>query len=163
MPKKWIEFPPKVMFYDPATKEAIKDKDGKETSMDFEEFLSALMGNPLWNEGFAQAQAQDSIMRAFEEAKEQNAPGMWVAEEDHKFLEKSAKEPKTVLIIGGTAQIMNGFGRHPSMSRQFLTLQESIIKAKSESEKAKADEERKKKEEELKKAEKRPSAVEVAA
>lgn len=140
MPKRWVHFPDYVVFYDPLTRQALQRKDGSADVMDFGEFLQALMHNPVWSEGYAQAQAQDSILRAYEAATKNGEDGMWIAEEDHKILERTVREPKSLHIGPLGPQITAGFGRHPSMARQFLPLQEAVIKAKTEIEKARADE-----------------------
>jgi hypothetical protein len=144
MPKKWIEFPTPVTFYDPDTREVIKVKEtGKNDVMNFGEFLKVLMANPLWNEGYKQGQAQDSILRSYDEASAKNESGMWVAEEDHAFLDTAAKNPRTLLVSQMGPQVLNGFGRVPAMARQYLPFQDAIIRAKTESEKAKDDEAKK--------------------
>jgi hypothetical protein len=151
MSRRWIEFPEAIKFYNPSTKEPImvKQEDGseKQDDLDFKDFMDAMMANPVWNEGYAQASAQESIMSDFEEAWEKE-PGFWVADEDFKFLETCAKTPQQVIIVGSQAMTVKGFGRHPSMARQYVRMQEAIVRAKTEAEK-KADD--KKHEEEAKK------------
>ena len=83
-------------------------------------------------------------MCAFEEAWGKET-GFWVSDEDHKYLDICAKTPQQILIINGQGITVKGFGRHPTMARQYVPMQESIIRAKTESEKKKADEEAKKK------------------
>jgi len=148
MSRRWIEFPDAVKFYDPFTKKPVMEKqeDGteKQAELDFKGFMNILMSNPIWNEGYKQGSAQDSIMSAFEEAWEK-APGFWVSDEDFKFLEPCATNPQQVIIVGGQGHTVKGFGRHPTMARQYVPMQESVIRAKTESEKKKADEEAKKK------------------
>jgi hypothetical protein len=145
----WIEFPKAIKFYDPFSpdKKPLLEKgdDGveKQAELDFKQFMDALMSNPLWNEGYAQAAAQESIMTDFEAAwgKEK---GFWVSDGDFKFLEPCAKNPRQIVIKDGRVLEVRGFGRHPMMARQYVSMQESIIRAKTESEK-KTDEEAKKK------------------
>jgi hypothetical protein len=147
MSRRWIEFPDEVKFYDPFSKKPImvrgEDDSEKQDTLNFKSFMNALMSNPLWNEGYAQGSAQESIMSAFEEAWEKE-PGFWVADEDFKFLEICAKTPKQLIIVNGQGMEVKGFGRHPTMARQYVPMQEAIIRAKTESEKKKADEEAKK-------------------
>jgi hypothetical protein len=148
MARRWIEFPETLKFYDPFSKKPfmVKDENGneKQDELTFKGFMNVLMSNPLWNEGYTQGSAQESIMGAFEEAWEKE-PGFWVSDEDYKYLEICAKTPKQVIIAGGQGHEVRGFGRHPTMARQYVPMQESIIRAKTESEKKKADEEAKKK------------------
>jgi len=146
--RKWLEFPDSVKFYDPFAKKPVMEKqeDGteKQAELDFKGFMNILMSNPIWNEGYAQGAAQESIMCAFEEAWGKET-GFWVSDEDHKYLDICAKTPQQILIINGQGITVKGFGRHPTMARQYVPMQESIIRAKTESEKKKADEEAKKK------------------
>jgi hypothetical protein len=148
MSRRWIEFPDAVKFYDPFTKKMVMEKqeDGseKQAELDFLGFINILMSNPIWNEGYAQSSAQESIMSDFEEAWEK-APGFWVSDEDFKFLETCAKNPQQIIINNVQAILVKGFGRHPTMARQYVPMQEAVIRAKTESEKKKADEEDKKK------------------
>ena len=154
MSRRWIEFPEAVKFYEPHSKKPImvRDEDGAEKpdEMDMKAFMSVMMANPVWNEGYAQAAAQETIMESFEEAWEK-APGFWVADEDFKFLEPCAKNPRQVIIVNGQGHEVKGFGRHPSMARQYVRLQESVIRAKTESEKKAADKAAEKRIEEVKK------------
>jgi hypothetical protein len=140
MGKRWIEFAADVQLRNPDNQEPLLDKDTKApVVMTMKLFLDKLMGNPLWNEGWNQALAQDTIMKDFDEAKKAGHEGMWVLDEHYVFLEQAAKTPRYVIVtaMGSTAQ--PGFGFHPSMSRQFVSFQASIINAQNEVGKAKLD------------------------
>jgi hypothetical protein len=117
-----IEIPSPVQFHDPFT------GTPKET-MDFGAFLLCLMGNPLWLEGYAQAKAQDNVLRSYALACDTNETTMQVSDEDFIFLERASREPKMMHIGPLGPQVMAGFGKHPAMARQFLPLQEAIINA----------------------------------
>lgn len=140
--KRWIEFVPNTELKNPDTGETLLDKDtGKPVVITMEIFMKKLMANPLWNDGWNQAQAQDEIMKDFGMSQRAGATGMWVAEEHFPFLEQAAKNPRFVIVgaMGSTSQ--TGFGFHPAMSRQFVPFQASIVNAKTEADKKKFEDE----------------------
>ncbi len=133
MPKRWIKFPDNVVITDPESGKNVQ-------TITFGEFLKKLMFNPLWNEGYVQAQAQDSIMRSYEsEMRSTCSPGMWVAEEDWKYLEQTARHPRQMLLGPTGVTVQPGFGYHPSISRQLLPMQRAVIEAMTELEKERYD------------------------
>lgn len=149
MSRRRIEFPEAIKFYDPFTKKPIMVKDPetgeeKQDTLDFKQFMDSMMSNPVWNEGYAQGSAQEAIMTDFEAAWEKDT-GFWVSDEDFKFLEPCAKNPQQVIIVGGQAHTVKGFGRHPTMARQYVSMQEAVIRAKTEAEYKKAQQEETKK------------------
>jgi hypothetical protein len=140
MPKRWIEFPSETNpLLNPITNDILMDKEtGKPVTLDMKEVMAGLMSHPLWNDGLDQAEAQDSILRAFDEAQKAKISGMWLAEADWRYLEAAAKNPKLALPNG---MVQNGLGRLPFMARVYVPYLKAVTGAKTEAEKEKADRE----------------------
>ncbi len=137
--RRWIEFFEETNLTDPDTGKPLTGDNGEVVMLTNREFISKIMGNPLWAEGYAQGKAQDNVMTAFEKAKEANEGGYWVSEDDWKFLKKAAEEPRFLLFKNGMGVVQPGFGYHPSMTRQFVRAQTTIVEAKTEADKLKFD------------------------
>jgi hypothetical protein len=128
---RWIIFPESLVFYDPITKVQLT-QDGRVEVLTFGDFLNLIMMNPIWSDGYATAQAQDNILNAFTKAYVAKESGMWVLEDpDFKLLEIATKEPRLLHVGPKGAQLIHGFGKHPSMARQFLPMMNAVLQAKT--------------------------------
>jgi len=123
VPKVYIQIPPPVQFVDPKTKKAI---EGDEGTLTFVGLLLKIQDNPKWNQSYKLIKAGDAIMQAFEEAGQDGV--MVLADADYQELKEAVESPKFLTIhpING-AQVQNGFGIHPRLSRQILPLLDAII------------------------------------
>lgn len=125
MPKRKILIQPPVRIVDPMTSEPI---EGPEGALSFRDFFRKLFSNPLWNESFAAARAQDAIIRSIEEALTKKEDGFWVSEEDWKFLETCVNTPR----FYANGQVLAGIGYHPAIARQILPFMTAVIDATTE-------------------------------
>lgn len=124
-----IEVPIAFTFCEPVTGKSLDE------TLSFGDFLHLLMMNPLWSNGYVEAKAQDEILRAYEAVDRTHHPMcMRISEVAWTFLERAAREPRIVHIGAQGVQILAGFGKHPSMARQFLPMQEAVLHAEKESE-----------------------------
>lgn len=126
MSKRVILVPDPITFFDPFTGAP------KGETMDFGGFLLCLMSNPLWVESYSSAKAQDNIIKAYAESVAHKRNVMTISEEDCCFLERAVREPRVLHIGALGPQILFGFGKHPTMARQFLPFQEAVIQSTAE-------------------------------
>jgi hypothetical protein len=124
MPQKKIVIPPPIQFVEPTTGEAIESPDGK---LDFATFLAKINANPLWAETWQAAMAQRSISQAMKAANGH----LTISEEDWKFLETAAKNPRTMVMGPGGSGVVPGLGFHPALSGQVVPFQLAIINAET--------------------------------
>jgi hypothetical protein len=129
MPQKKIVIPPPISFRNPANGEPVEGPDGVLT---FADFIGKLNSNPLWAETFQAAMAQRSINAALEaSAKTTDSAHLLISEEDWKFLETAAKNPRTMIFGPGGSGVVPGLGFHPSLAGQIVPFQLSIINAET--------------------------------
>ena len=102
--------------------------EGPDGLLDFGTFLNKLNANPLWAETWQAGMAQRSIGTAFASAKEGH---FVISEEDWKFLETAAKNPRMMLFGGGQTAVIPGLGLHPSLAGQVVVYQLAIINAET--------------------------------
>ena len=124
MPQKKIVIPPPISFTDPITGAPVQAPDGQ---LDFPGFLARLNTNPLWAESWQAAMAQRSINAAMKEANGH----LTISEEDWKFLEAAAKNPRTMVNGPGGTAVITGLGFVPSLSGQIVPFQLAIINAET--------------------------------
>ena len=125
MPTRKIIFPSPVTLRDPADGSVLT---GPPVTMG--DFVKKLFANPIWNESYKAARAQDSIGRAIDNAVIAKDGSFSVAEEDWQYLKAAAENPRMVVFVqGGGSQTIAGFGALPSMARQFVVFQTAIIDA----------------------------------
>lgn len=125
MPQKKITIPAPIHFTDPATGAPIDSPDG---TLDFAAFMAKLNSNPLWSETWQAGMAQRSINEALKTANGH----LTISEEDWKFLEQAAKQPRTMIFgMGGQSGVIPGLGFHPSLSGQIVPFQLAIINAET--------------------------------
>ncbi len=127
---RYISIPIPVALHDPLTKQALVNAEGLPETWDFGAILNKLMANPKWAETFANMRSQEAIENAFEESKTSGV--MALAEEDWVKLKDAAETPKTQINTVQGAQLVPGYGVHPSLSRQLISLVAPIIEAKHE-------------------------------
>ena len=124
MPQKKIVIPPPIRFIEPTTGVVL---DGPENCLDFPAFMSRINSNPLWSESWQAAVAQRSIGTAMGDANGH----LVISEEDWKFLETAAKNPRTMLVGAGGSGVIAGLGFHPALSGQIVHFQLAIINAET--------------------------------
>jgi hypothetical protein len=129
MPMRYIEIPADVTLRDPMTKEVLKDPDQKDQVWTFQMIINKLMSNPKWGESYAAMRSQAAIEDALAEAKD---GCMVLSEEDWNKLKDAAENPRTAVITTMGPQAFQGFGLHPSLSRQLLPLLKPIVEAPAE-------------------------------
>lgn len=125
MPQKKIVIPPPIHLLHPETGAPV---EGPEGLFDFGSFLNKLNSNPLWVESWQAGMAQRSIGAAFTSAKEGH---FVISEEDWKFLETAAKNPRMMLLGAGQSAVIPGLGIHPSLAGQVIPFQLAIINAET--------------------------------
>lgn len=129
MPQKKIVIPPPIYFKDPTTGERV---DGPEGVLSFADFIRKLHSNPLWAESLQAAMAQRSINSAMEEASKVNdSAHILISEEDWKFLETAARNPRTMVFGAGGSGTIPGLGYHPSLAGQIVAFQLAVINAET--------------------------------
>jgi hypothetical protein len=124
MPQKKITIPAPIKFVDPASGVPLEASDA---TLDFTVFMAKLNSNPLWAETFQAAMAQRSITAALATANGH----LTISEEDWKFLEMAAKNPKTMIMTGSGSGVIPGLGFHPSLAGQVVPFQLAIINAET--------------------------------
>jgi hypothetical protein len=124
MPQKKITIPAPIKFVDPASGTLLEAPDA---TLDFAAFIGKLNSNPLWAETFQAAMAQRSITAAMATANGH----LTISEEDWKFLETAAKNPRTMIMSGSGSGVMPGLGFHPSLAGQVVPFQLAIINAET--------------------------------
>jgi hypothetical protein len=124
MPQKKITIPVPIQFTDPATGVAIETPDG---TLDFATFIGKLQANPLWAETWQAALAQRAINAAMKDANGH----LTISEEDWKFLETAAKQPRMMFMGPQGSGVIPGLGLHPSLSGQVVPFQLAIINAET--------------------------------
>lgn len=128
MPTRYIEIPEPVTLKDPVSK-AVLTTDGQPEVWDFKQIINKIMSNPKWGETYAAMRAQAAIEDALADAKD---GVMVVAEEDWTKLKDAAENPRTQVITTMGAQVISGFGVHPTLVRQLIPLIAPIVDAKTE-------------------------------
>jgi hypothetical protein len=123
MPQRNISIPNDVHFVDPTTGLLVEGPDGV---LNFDNFLAKLFCNPLWGETWQAAMAQRSIRAA-----SRSDGFLLVSEEDWKFLETAAKNPRTMIIGPTGTGIVPGLGFHPSLAGQVVQFQLAVINAET--------------------------------
>lgn len=129
MPNRYIEIPAPVTLIDPSTGKPIPDDDGKDQTWNFELVIQKLLSNPFWGETFPAMRSQDALFDAWKNAKDGL---MVVAEEDWTRLKAAVETPKTTLTTPMGAQVVSGFGVHPTLVRHLVPLLAPIMDAKAE-------------------------------
>jgi len=124
MPQKKITIPPAIQLIDPNTGVPVEPPTG---TLDFQTFILKLFGNPLWVESALAAVAQRSINAALATADGH----LTISEEDWKFLEAAAKNPRLMVMGAGGSQVIPGLGFHPSLAGQVVPFQLAIINAET--------------------------------
>jgi hypothetical protein len=124
MPQKKITIPAPIQFTDPASGALIETPDG---TLDFAAFIGKLQANPLWAETWQAAVAQRAINAAMKDANGH----LTISEEDWKFLETAAKQPRTMVMSQQGSGVIPGLGFHPSLSGQVVPFQLAIINAET--------------------------------
>jgi hypothetical protein len=130
MPMRYIEVPAPVTLRDPATKEVLKDQDGKDQVWTFPQIINKLMSNPKWGESYAAMRSQGAIEDALTDSVKDGV--MVLSEEDWTKLKEAVETPRTAVITTMGPQVFSGFGLHPMLSRQLLPLLVPIIEAPAE-------------------------------
>ena len=124
MPQKKITILAPIKFTDPSTGAPIETPDGL---LDFASFMAKLNANPLWAETWQAASAQRSINAAMKDANGH----LTISEEDWKFLETAAKQPRTMVMSQQGSGVIPGLGFHPSLAGQVVPFQLAIINAET--------------------------------
>jgi len=124
MPNRYIEVPKEpVKLLDPRTKEEVGE-------LDFEELLHKISDNPKWNQKFELSQVLDTVWEEWEACKERGDHVMVLPEEDWKELAEAVRNPKQLILYSNRPpEVVAGFGLHPRLSRQILSLTSPIVKA----------------------------------
>jgi hypothetical protein len=128
MPQKKIVIPPPIALRNPINGEPVEGPDGVLT---FADFLGKLNSNPLWAETFQAAMAQRSITAALETATKASDAHLLISEEDWKFLESAARNPRTMIFGAGGSGVIAGLGFHPSLAGQIVAYQLAVINAET--------------------------------
>ena len=124
MPQKKIVIPPPIQFIEPSTGAVLEGDDNK---LSFDGFVARLNSNPMWGESWQAGMAQRSIAQAMKTANGH----LMISEEDWKFLETAAKNPRTMLMGPGGSGVVPGLGFHPALSGQIVPFQLAIINAET--------------------------------
>lgn len=124
MPLRKITIPSPVQLVDPATGAPVEPPNGL---LDFRTFIVKLYGNPLWAESVLAAVAQRAIDAALATANGH----LTISEEDWKFLDAAAKNPRTMVMGANGSVVIAGLSFHPSLSGQVVPFQLAVINAES--------------------------------
>lgn len=126
MPQRYIKVPSPIQLVDPEKGEPLKDDEGKpQKPVDLKVMIQKLLHNPVWTESYPNVRSADAITKAV-------AAGNGVvvlAEDDWKKLEAAVQNPKSVIVMGGSPQVVGGFGYHPIITPQILPLLDAIVNA----------------------------------
>jgi len=132
MPIRYVEIPEDVVLKNRATGESYKDEKGNPETVSFlTTFIGRLMDNPKWVESYANMKSARAIDDAIAAAKSADGKILPLAEEDWQKLKEAVEDPKRMVYIGTTAQVQAGFGYHPSLASQLVTLVAAVMEAKA--------------------------------
>lgn len=128
MPNRYIEIPDPVRLVDPKTKEVVEGDDGV---FDFERLLHKVSDNPKWNSSYKLGRTMDAIWEAWENRDESYGLNglMILAEEDWKEFDDAVQNPRQLLLTPNGPTTITGFGLHPRLVRQTLSISASVVDA----------------------------------
>ncbi len=126
MPQRYIKIPEPVILKDPVTRKPLTKDDGQpEDPVTFEAIVNKLMHNPMWTETYPNIRAANAITDALSKAN----GVMVLAEDDWKKLEAAVQNPKQVVISQAGPATVIGFGFHPVIVPQIVSLLDAIVEA----------------------------------